>query len=76
MNADGNMAYDICEDEASLEEIEGEMAKGGVTQDLIDETRAATENIMLSQLSEHAGRGGDLELPLDHQNATPVGQLS
>lgn len=72
MNADGNMAYDICEDEASLEEIEGEMARSGVTQALIDETRAETENLMLADLADVAARGGDLEMLLDDQGATPV----
>ena len=39
MNADGNMPYDLCEDETTLSYIENEMAKRGVTQDLIDNTR-------------------------------------
>ncbi len=29
MNADGNMPYDICEDEVTLDFIESEMAKRG-----------------------------------------------
>ena len=29
MNADGNMPYDICEDEVALDYIETEMAKRG-----------------------------------------------
>lgn len=65
------MPYDICEDEASLEAIEGEMARRGVTQQLIDETRQATESQMLIDLSDVAAEGGDLEYR-DHQNATPV----
>uniref|UniRef100_A0A224XMP0 Protein phosphatase 1 regulatory subunit 16a isoform x2 n=1 Tax=Panstrongylus lignarius TaxID=156445 RepID=A0A224XMP0_9HEMI len=69
VNGDGNMPYDICEDEASLEEIEGAMARRGVTQAVIDETRAARETEMLHDLSV-----GDLdmEIPLDHQLATPL----
>ena len=39
VNADGNMPYDLCEDETTLSYIENEMAKRGVTQDLIDNTR-------------------------------------
>lgn len=54
VNADGNMPYDICEDEAALDYIEGEMARRGVTQELIDETRAATEMNMLRDLQEVA----------------------
>lgn len=32
MNADGNMPYDICEDEVTLDYIETEMAKVGKKQ--------------------------------------------
>lgn len=52
VNADGNMPYDICEDEAALDYIEGEMARRGVTQELIDETRAYTELKMLADLQQ------------------------
>ncbi|CAG9861889.1 unnamed protein product [Phyllotreta striolata] len=71
VNADGNMPYDICEDEATLDEIESEMAKRGVTQQLIDETRAATERQMLIDLKKVAAAGGDLEY-YDAQGATPL----
>ena len=71
VNADGNMPYDICEDEQALDYIEAEMARRGVTQDLIDDTRAATENQMLHDLQLAAALGHDLETP-DHQGATPV----
>ena len=50
VNADGNMPYDLCEDETTLSYIENEMAKRGVTQDLIDNTRAQTERQMLFDL--------------------------
>ena len=72
VNADGNMPYDICEDEDALDYIEGEMAKRGVTQQLIDETRAYTEINMLSDLQKATLRNGDLEAH-DSQGATPVG---
>lgn len=39
VNADGNMPYDLCEDDTTLSYIENEMAKRGVTQELIDNTR-------------------------------------
>lgn len=71
VNADGNMPYDICEDEAALDYIEGEMARRGVTQELIDETRASTELQMLRDLKQMAAEGRDLEA-YDHQGATPV----
>lgn len=73
VNADGNMPYDICDDEATLDHIESEMSRRGVTQILIDETRAATESRMLKDLQELAALGGDLEMP-DFNGATPVGK--
>lgn len=72
VNVDGNMPYDLCDDEETLDCIEAEMSRRGVTQELIDETRAATENQMLTDLTEIANRGGDLETP-DKQGASPVG---
>ncbi|CAK9800273.1 Protein phosphatase 1 regulatory subunit 16A [Anthophora plagiata] len=71
VNADGNMPYDICEDEKTLDCIEGEMARRGVTQELIDETRASIEVQMLRDLQNIASMGDDLEYK-DHQGATPL----
>ncbi|CAH1279274.1 unnamed protein product [Diabrotica balteata] len=71
VNADGNMPYDICEDDAALDYIETEMARRGVTQELIDDTRAATEKQMLIDLKKVAAAGGSLEY-YDEQGATPV----
>ncbi|XP_058065738.1 protein phosphatase 1 regulatory subunit 12A-like [Anopheles bellator] len=71
VNADGNMPYDICDDEEALDYIEAEMSKRGVTQELIDETRAATETQMLHDLQDIALQGGDMEVP-DLQGATPL----
>ncbi|RWS03465.1 protein phosphatase 1 regulatory subunit 16A-like protein [Dinothrombium tinctorium] len=71
VNADGNMPYDICEDEATLDYIESEMAKKGITQEMIDETRAAVENEMLQDLKILEERGDDLEFR-DAQGATPL----
>lgn len=65
------MPYDICEDEYALDLIESEMAKRGVTQELIDDTRAATEKRMLEDMKQLYNKGGDLEA-LDAQGATPV----
>ncbi|XP_055907941.1 protein phosphatase 1 regulatory subunit 16A isoform X3 [Eupeodes corollae] len=71
VNTDGNMPYDLCDDEDTLDFIEAEMSKRGVTQELIDDTRSMTEKQMLSDLLELASNGGDLEDP-DHQGATPL----
>lgn len=50
VNTDGNMPYDICEDEVCLEYIESEMASRGVTQQTIDLKRSESEFRMLDDL--------------------------
>lgn len=65
------MAYDIAEDEQTLDYIESEMAKRGITQELIDETRAMPENQMLSDMRALVASGYDLNFK-DEQGATPV----
>lgn len=80
VNADGNMPYDICEDEATLDFIESEMAKRGITQEMIDDTRAITENLMLNDLKILASSSPygsvDLEFKDPVSGATPVSLLS
>ena len=65
------MPYDICEDEVTLDYIESEMAKRGITQEMIDDTRASTENLMLADLRALADAGEDLEFR-DSLGSTPV----
>jgi protein phosphatase 1 regulatory subunit 16A len=50
VNAEGNMPYDICDDEATLDVIESEMANSGITQEFIDERRAEPERRMLNDM--------------------------
>ncbi|XP_056627774.1 protein phosphatase 1 regulatory subunit 16A [Triplophysa dalaica] len=69
VNADGNMAYDLCEDEATLELIEMVMADQGITQERIDECRGAKESEMLRDLREVLENVGDLSLT-DEQGAS------
>ncbi|GAB6033378.1 hypothetical protein CHUAL_013141 [Chamberlinius hualienensis] len=71
VNADGNMPYDICEDETTLDYIESEMSRRGVTQELIDDTRGAVERTMLNDLKWTAQHNGDLE-NRDGFNASPL----
>lgn len=47
------------------------MARRGVTQELIDDTRASIEVQMLRDLQKLASMGSELEYK-DHQGATPV----
>ncbi|XP_056325529.1 protein phosphatase 1 regulatory subunit 16A [Danio aesculapii] len=69
VNADGNMPYDLCEDEATLELIEMIMAEQGITQERIDECRGAKERVMLIDLREMVTNGADLNVK-DEQGAT------
>lgn len=67
------MPYDICEDEAALDLIESEMARRGVTQQLIDNTRATTEHRMLQELQQAIENNQSYLLEsYDFQGATPV----
>ncbi|KAJ8716007.1 hypothetical protein PYW08_013292 [Mythimna loreyi] len=70
VNGDGNMPYDICEEERTLDAIESEMAARGVTQRLIDDTRASTEIKMLRDVDDLVKSGMDLDEPRDGQGAT------
>lgn len=74
VNADGNMPYDICEDNQALDCIEIEMDRRGITQQLIDETRASTERQMLADLEMKDIKGDDLDA-YDSQGATPVSRM-
>ncbi|CAL8069547.1 unnamed protein product [Orchesella dallaii] len=71
VNAEGNMPYDICDDETTLDYIESEMAKRGVTQELIEEIRALPETRMLQDVQRIHAQGGDLEVR-DADGATPL----
>lgn len=72
VNVDGNMPYDLCDEEETLDCIEAEMSRRGVTQELIDDTRASTENQMLADLHEIVDAGGDVDVPDLQNSATPV----
>ncbi|XP_064641766.1 protein phosphatase 1 regulatory subunit 16A-like isoform X9 [Lineus longissimus] len=71
VNADGNMPYDICEDELTLDFIESEMAKKGITQELIDDTRISVEKNMLQDVQKLHKEGRDL-IFVDRNGATPL----
>uniref|UniRef100_A0A4W6F8Y8 Protein phosphatase 1 regulatory subunit 16A n=1 Tax=Lates calcarifer TaxID=8187 RepID=A0A4W6F8Y8_LATCA len=66
VNADGNMPYDLCEDEATLELLEMVMAEQGVTQERIDECRGAKEAAMLADIRALVQSGADLNTQDDN----------
>ncbi|XP_008068166.1 protein phosphatase 1 regulatory subunit 16A [Carlito syrichta] len=66
VNTDGNMPYDLCEDEQTLDCLETAMANRGITQDSIEGARAVPELRMLDDIQNLLGTGEDLNAPLDH----------
>uniref|UniRef100_A0AAR2M2Q7 Protein phosphatase 1 regulatory subunit 16A n=1 Tax=Pygocentrus nattereri TaxID=42514 RepID=A0AAR2M2Q7_PYGNA len=60
VNSDGNMPYDLCEDDSSLDIIETAMANRGITQEMINETRAAVERRMLGDIHNILRNGEDI----------------
>ncbi|NWV42402.1 PP16A phosphatase, partial [Grantiella picta] len=94
VNSDGNMPYDLCEDEATLDCLESAMAErgeapavtfgipvtipvslrhrrrsatsAGITQERIEDARAATERAMLREIRELLRAGADLDAPRGH----------
>ncbi|XP_073411449.1 protein phosphatase 1 regulatory inhibitor subunit 16B [Dendrobates tinctorius] len=69
VNADGNMVYDLCEDEATLSVIENCMTYKGITQEMVNEARQAPERHMLSDVRALVAAGQDLNRT-DSQGAT------
>ncbi|KAG7493522.1 phosphatase 1 regulatory inhibitor subunit 16B [Solea senegalensis] len=69
VNSDGNMPYDLCEDDPTLDIIETAMANRGITQEMINETRASTERRMLEDIQELLRLGEEVNQQ-DSQGAT------
>lgn len=66
VNTDGNMPYDLCDDEQTLDCLETAMADRGITQDSIEAARAVPELRMLDDIRSRLQAGADLHAPLDH----------
>ncbi|CAI9154925.1 unnamed protein product [Rangifer tarandus platyrhynchus] len=66
VNTDGNMPYDLCEDEQTLDCLETAMASRGITQDSIEQARALPELHMLEDIRNLLQAGADLDVPRDH----------
>uniref|UniRef100_A0A674BGB7 Protein phosphatase 1 regulatory subunit 16A n=1 Tax=Salmo trutta TaxID=8032 RepID=A0A674BGB7_SALTR len=69
VNSDGNMPYDLCEDDPTLDIIETAMANRGITQEMINETRASVERRMMGDIQELLTEGEDVNNH-DSQGAT------
>ncbi|XP_066426138.1 protein phosphatase 1 regulatory subunit 16A isoform X1 [Molothrus aeneus] len=70
LNSDGNMPYDLCEDEATLDCLESAMARQGITQERIEEARAATERAMVAEIRELVRQGKELDAPRGQHGGT------
>ncbi|XP_037022431.2 protein phosphatase 1 regulatory subunit 16A isoform X2 [Artibeus jamaicensis] len=66
VNTDGNMPYDLCEDEQTLDCLETAMADRGITQDSIEAARALPELHLLEDIRSLLQTGADLDAPGDH----------
>ncbi|XP_007954252.1 protein phosphatase 1 regulatory subunit 16A [Orycteropus afer afer] len=66
VNTDGNMPYDLCEDEQTLDCLETAMAERGITQEGIEGARAIPELRMLEDIRGLLHVGADLDAPRDH----------
>ncbi|XP_070604564.1 LOW QUALITY PROTEIN: protein phosphatase 1 regulatory subunit 16A [Erythrolamprus reginae] len=67
VNSDGNMPYDLCEDEPTLDYLEVAMAERDITQATIEEARSAVEGTMVKDIQRLVKEGADLDTPLDHK---------
>ncbi|EFO90811.1 hypothetical protein CRE_08040 [Caenorhabditis remanei] len=68
VNAEGNMPYDICDHEETLDVIESEMAARGITQSYIDEMRGAPEKAMLDDMKMFHQQRRELDLHVASAN--------
>ncbi|XP_018430913.1 PREDICTED: protein phosphatase 1 regulatory inhibitor subunit 16B-like [Nanorana parkeri] len=60
VNSDGNMPYDLCEDDVTLDHIEAAMAEQGITQEKIEESRAAKERTMMADIKQLVESGSEV----------------
>ncbi|KAM5124956.1 protein phosphatase 1 regulatory subunit 16A-like, partial [Mantella aurantiaca] len=60
VNSDGNMPYDLCEDDVTLDHIESAMAEQGITQEKIEESRSATERNMMADIQQLVESGSEV----------------
>ncbi|KAM3928902.1 protein phosphatase 1 regulatory subunit 16A [Leptodactylus fuscus] len=63
VNSDGNMPYDLCEDDVTLDHIETAMAEQGITQEKIEAAREATEMRMVSDIRALLEAGSEVNAP-------------
>ncbi|XP_063591184.1 protein phosphatase 1 regulatory subunit 12C-like [Penaeus indicus] len=65
INGDGDLPYDITEDEVTQHYLENEMTKRGITQEFINQARQASHDKMKDDIEYLIEKGGDINQPLD-----------
>lgn len=65
INGDGDLPYDITEDEVTQHYLENEMTKRGITQEFINLARQASHNKMKDDIEYLIENDGDINQPLD-----------
>lgn len=65
INGDGDLPYDITEDEVTQHYLENEMTKRGITQEFINQARQASHDKMKDDIEYLIENGGDINQPLD-----------
>lgn len=65
VNGDGDLPYDITEDEVTQHYLENEMTKRGITQEFINLARQASHDKMKDDIEHLIEKGGDINQPLD-----------
>lgn len=66
VNTDGNMPYDLCEDDVTLDHLETAMADQGITQEKIEDARSATELRMMEDIRKLVQAGTDVNTQDDN----------
>lgn len=72
VNGDGNMPFDLCEDEQTLDYLESQMIARDITQDMIDLARATKEMQMIGDLENKLSNGIDINTIVNENGVTPI----
>lgn len=72
INGDGNMPFDLCEDEKTLDYLESQMVAKGITQEMIDLARVSTEMQMIGEIQRQINNGVEVKSIMYPNGVTPA----
>lgn len=72
VNGDGNMPFDLCEDEQTLDYLESQMVARHITQEMVDIARASTEMNMINDIQRYLDNGVDVNTITYQKGVTPL----